>query len=234
MEAKGLPTMPWVMSGCVLMTLEARPVSSSFMQAYDYLNEFWVNVSLAGSPPAPRWGTVGGIDPAVIPGSGNNVNTTFYIMGGSNSQQSFPSSDAWQLVVTGTLASDVMSVQGQWQNNPLTSNLPGKTEAGGALISASQASGPRIVISGGCASSVSPLNANDTCVDPSTYVLTLPSGTSVSPSQCPAPRLGPAIVPNLNLASTSFISQAFMLLGTFDPSQWNDSGGLARGEVVCI
>ncbi|KAF8592581.1 hypothetical protein K439DRAFT_1504033 [Ramaria rubella] len=202
--------------------------------AYNFLNQFWFNIALSGSAPSPRWGSVGGIDPAQIPTSGNNVSTVFNIAGGSDDTTVFPSSDLWQLSVTGTLASDVFSIEGLWSDTSLSTNLPGKVEAGGALVSQSQATGTRIAISGGCGFNANPLNANVSCVDPSTYIVTVTPGSSIQLGQCPVPRLGPALVPNLNAALSSFASQSFMLLGTFDSSQWNDSGGLAQGEVAVL
>jgi len=40
------------------------------------------------------------------------------------------------------------------------------------------------------------------------------------------------MVANMNGASSSFSSQAFLLLGTFDSNKWDDAGGLSRGEIV--
>lgn len=187
---------------------------------------------LFGTPPSPRWGAVGGIDPAIMVSGATNVSTIFNIAGGADSQTAFPSSDFWQLNVTGTLASDTFAIQGVWQNISLSSPLPGKVEAGGAVISQSQATNTRVVVSGGCGSTANSTSANVSCIDPSTYVLTVSPSSSMTFSQCPAPRLGPVIVPNMNKASSSFASQAFMLLGTFDTSKWDDEGGLSHGEVV--
>ncbi|KAF8489109.1 hypothetical protein JB92DRAFT_2756248 [Gautieria morchelliformis] len=202
--------------------------------AYDFQNQFWTDVALAGTPPQARWGALGGIDPASRPSSANNLSNVFNIAGGADSNAPFPSSDMWQLNVTGTLASDLFNIQGVWTNNSLTSPLPGKSEAGGAVISQSQATQTRIAVSGGCGPSVNTTNTNVSCVDPATYVLTVSPSSSITIGQCPAPRLGPVLVPNLNTASGSFVSQTFMLLGTFDSSAWNDSGGLAKGEVAVL
>lgn len=204
-------------------------------QAYNFQNQFWTSIRLIGTPPSARWGAVGGIDPVIMPSSGNNVSTIFNIAGGANNQTAFPSSELWQLNITGTLASDLFTIQGVWENISVPSSpLPGKVEAGGALISQSQATQTRIAISGGCGPGISPTNTNVSCIDPSTYVLTVSPSSSMSVGQCPAPRLGPVLVPNLNTASSSFASQTFMLLGTFDTSSWNDSGGLSHGEVVSL
>jgi hypothetical protein len=40
------------------------------------------------------------------------------------------------------------------------------------------------------------------------------------------------MVANMNSASTSFDSQVFLLLGTFDSDMWDDAGGLSKGEIV--
>ena len=50
----------------------------------------------------------------------------------------------------------------------------------------------------------------------------------------PAPRIGAALAPNLNSASASFEQQVFLLLGTFNSSEWQDDGGLDKGEVVRV
>ncbi|KAF8528839.1 hypothetical protein BU17DRAFT_79994 [Hysterangium stoloniferum] len=202
--------------------------------AYSFLNQFWVEVNVSGPAPSPRWGTFGGIDPANVADSANNVSTVFNIGGGSNNEIVFASSDLYQLVVTGTLAADLTTIQGVWKNISLSSFLPGKTDAGGALISQTQARPARIVVTGGCGSNAAPLLTNISCVDPANYVLTVSPQSSISPAQCPAPRLGPVMVPNLSGASTAFLSQSFMLLGIFDGSAWNDDGGLSKGEVAVL
>lgn len=183
--------------------------------------------------PSPRWGTSGGIDPTDTPNSGNDVSNGFIIAGGSDADSNFPLSEIWELNITGTLASDLNSLQGIWHDLSLSSNVPGKSDSGGALVPKSQAQPARIAITGGCGQSSSPLSANLTCVDPSTFVLTADPGSFTSIAQCPAPRLGPVLVPNLSPASASFTSQAFLLLGTFNESVWSDNGGLEKGEVVC-
>jgi hypothetical protein len=59
--------------------------------------------------------------------------------------------------------------------------------------------------------------------------------TAISPGSCPAPRVGATLVPNFNGFSTAFASQIFLLLGNFNSSIWEDSNGLAQGEVVsCV
>ena len=205
---------------------------TSVCQAYDFQDQFWTSVTLYGTPPSPRWGAHGGIDPANVATSANNVSTALNIAGGADNKTALSSSDLWQLNVTGTLASDLITIQGVWSNLPLSSPLPGKIEAGGAIISQTQATQARIVISGGCGPNANPTHADVSCVDPSSYVLTVSPTSSITIGQCPAPRLGPVLVPNLNTASSTFASQAFMLLGTFDPSRWNDGEGLSKGEVV--
>lgn len=144
----------------------------------------------------------------------------------------FPSSDLYQLTVTGTLASDIASIQGIWKKIGTPSTVPGKVDQGGALISQSQATSARIVLSGGCGPDSKPTSVGTSCIDSSTYALTVSSGAAVNISQCPVPRLGPTLVPNLNTGSTAFLSQSFMILGIFDESSWDDDGGLSKGEVV--
>ncbi|GJJ07332.1 hypothetical protein Clacol_001533 [Clathrus columnatus] len=202
--------------------------------AYDFLNEFWVSVDTTNNGPSPRWGTSGGIDPTDTPNSSNDVSNNFTIVGGSDMVSNFPLSEIWELSLTGTLASDFDTVQGVWRNVSLSSRVLGKSDAGGALVPKTQARPTRIVASGGCRQNSSPLSPNLNCVDSSTVVLTVDPGSSTSINQCPAPRLGPVMVPNLSSASASFASQAFLLLGTFNDSMWNDNGGLNNGEVAVL
>ncbi|KIJ56497.1 hypothetical protein M422DRAFT_22661 [Sphaerobolus stellatus SS14] len=203
--------------------------------AFNFLFQLWAQLTTTGPNPSPRWGTAGGIDPAVEPTSGNNVSTVFHIAGGTDGKAIFPSTELYRLVVTGSLAQDTSSITGDWQVISTSNALSGKLDGGGTLISQTQASDARIVISGGCGSNSNPGSTPDvSCVDPSTDVFTVDPSTAFSPPQCPVPRLGPVLVPNYNSASSAFNSQSFMLLGLFDTSSWNDSDGLARGEVAVL
>ncbi|KAG5221602.1 Dynein regulatory complex [Salix suchowensis] len=56
----------------------------------------------------------------------------------------------------------------------------------------------------------------------------------ISPDGCPAPRLSPTVISNTNPFSTRFASQAFLLLGIFNASLWDDGGGLEKGEVAVL
>lgn len=203
------------------------------IQAYDFMNEFWVQLNTSGGGPSPRWGASGGIDPTDTPNSGNDVSNGFNIAGGSDLESNFPLSEVWELNITGTLASDLNTLQGVWRNLSLSSRIPGKSDAGGTLVPKTQARPARIAISGGCGQTSSPLFSNLTCVDPNTIVVTVNPSSSTSIPPCPAPRLGPVMVPNLSSASSLFASQAFLLLGIFNSTDWNDQSGLSKGEVVC-
>lgn len=86
-----------------------------------------------------------------------------------------------------------------------------------------------IVAAGGCNITSA---SNDSCALSSSYAINVDDLSELSPVGCPAPRLSPTIVPNGNVDSTSFLSQVFMLLGTFNTSLWDDGGGLEHGEVV--
>lgn len=226
----------WEMSGCVsLLSENYFFVLYAYMhQAYDYLYQFWTPVNIIGSGPSPRWGASGGIDPANEPNSGNNVSNIMHVAGGTDSSNVFPSTQLYELLITGTIASDVVDVQGVWKSVSNSTQFPGNVDGGGTLISQTQSTNARVVISGGCGSDTNPSSAaNTSCINPSTYVVTVGSLSAFSPGQCPAPRLGPTLVPNLNPSSTAFASQVFMLLGNIDHSAWDDNDGLSDGEVVC-
>lgn len=84
---------------------------------------------------------------------------------------------------------------------------------------------------GGCPSSQSP---SDACVNGDDYIVNADTESDSMPPTCAVPRLEPAVAPNTNGVSTTFGSQVFMLLGTFNSSLWDDGGGLQKGEVVRI
>lgn len=126
----------------------------------------------------------------------------------------------------------------------LSSNLPNDTKAiwesvtlqnkslpligGSASSTVFQGSQEHIIAVGGCDSSGS------NCANGRSYVINVDSAASTSPNGCPAPRIGAALAPNLNSASASFEQQVFLLLGTFNSSEWQDDGGLDKGEVVRV
>lgn len=154
----------------------------------------------------------------VVPGPNN----TFYLVGGYDGTSVLPSSDVWRLSVSGTVSSNLPDDSyGSWDDLSIQT-LPSRLYQAGTVVS------DKFVIAGGCSS----LTTNISCAQQDTHVIDIQQQSSISPAPCPAPRYGPVIVPNLNLFSSAYSSQAFLLLGTFDQSLWKDDGALAQGEVV--
>lgn len=188
-----------------------------------------MNISPGG--PSARWGASGGIDirtppnqDLVIPGPNN----TFYITGGFDGTSVNSLSDVWRLNISGTLSSNLPdNVSGSW-NHLSIGNLPSRLEQAGAMISS------HIIATGGCDSSASLTLVNATCAKQDSFVIEVQHQTAIFPGFCPTPRVGATLVPNLNGFSTAFASQIFLLLGSFNSSLWDDSDGLAQGEVVSL
>lgn len=206
------------------------PVANALLiQEYDFNNQFWSQVQLSPGGPSPRWGASGGIDIRAIPNQDPIIpgpNNTFYLAGGFNGNTIDPLSDVWRLNISGTLSSNLPnSVQGSWEHLSI-SNLPGKLDQAGTVVL------NQIVASGGCNSTTPPTTTNTTCARQDSFVINTDSASAVSPGPCPAPRISPVLVPNLNTFDTSFASQTFMALGGFNLSLWQDSNGHSQGEVV--
>ncbi|KAL0949966.1 hypothetical protein HGRIS_009986 [Hohenbuehelia grisea] len=193
---------------------------------YDFINQFWSQVQISPGGPSARWGAAGGVDfrtpfisDPVVPGPNN----TFYLAGGYDGSSIQPLSDVWMLKMAGTLSSNLPdSAVGSWSRIPLSSKLSPRLQSGSTVIA------QKIVSSGGCNTASSKANA---CASNTSYVIDVDARSSISPAPCPAPRLDPVLIPNVNGFSTRFGSQAFMVLGTFDDSLWQDDGGLRKGEV---
>ncbi|KAJ7744440.1 hypothetical protein DFH07DRAFT_22032 [Mycena maculata] len=193
---------------------------------FDFTNQFWAEVTISPGGPSARWGSSGGIDTRVPPVSDPVLpgpNNTLWLWGGENGQSSF--SDLWRLNISGTLSSNMPnSAVGSWEHLPLA-NLPETVGQGGGV------SGDQIVFSGGCNTTSF---SGDACALQDTYIINAGANgaTESAALKCPAPRLSPTVVPNGNVVSVTFSNQMFLLLGTFNTSLWNDSGGLEAGEVV--
>lgn len=181
---------------------------------------------MSSDGPTARWSASGGIDTRVAPVQDPVVpgpNNTFYLAGGTNGTTIYPLSDAWMLRLSGTLSSNLPNSSfGSWDRVSIGS-FPGRVGEGGTVI------GQQVVAIGGCGT----VQLSDTCALQDSFVLDIERDLGISPGPCPVPRLGPAVTPNLNPISSSFNSQTFMVLGTFDKTRWSDSGGLDKGEVVC-
>jgi len=201
------------------------------------VNQFWRQIQISPGGPIPRWGAAGGIDLNAVPVVDGSLaiagpNNTFYLAGGSSGtlDDTDPShvlslNDAWEFSVSGTLAPNVPEgVSGSWRQISFSSNdLPSVAGLGAAVLP-----GGVIATYGGCTSPT----GNDNCAQQVGSILNTNNSFVVTPSICPAPRLGPSVVVNRNLASSAFNTQAFVFLGTFNSSLWDDGGNLKKGEVV--
>ncbi|KAF5363772.1 hypothetical protein D9756_000638 [Leucocoprinus leucothites] len=192
--------------------------------AFDFINQFWSPVTVSHNGPPARWGAAGGIDPRVPPFQDPVVpgpNNTFYMTGGTDGTTVFSLSDVWRLHLSGTLSSNLPnSVNGNWDKVSIGS-FPGLVGEGSTVV------GQQVVAVNGCGMT----QPNTSCAQQDSFVLNIERSSGISPGACPAPRLRPAVVANLNPFSSSFASQVFMLVGTFNDTQWSDNGGLSKGEI---
>ncbi|KAH0839762.1 hypothetical protein J3R83DRAFT_704 [Lanmaoa asiatica] len=194
---------------------------------YDYVNQFWSQVIVSPGAPLPRWSPSGGRDYRTAPDTASG-NTTFYMSGGTDGQSMFPINEVWQFKITGTLSSNLAlnNTFGSWSSQTI-SNIPSSS-----VNQASAVLGASIVSVSGCNATA---DSSDTCAEPNSYVVTAGlSPNAITPPPCPAPRYGGALVFNPSAASSSFTSQVFLILGTFNASYWDDQGGLQRGEVAVL
>ncbi|PPQ69878.1 hypothetical protein CVT24_003213 [Panaeolus cyanescens] len=198
---------------------------------YDFINQFWSAVELSAGGPGPRYSASGGNDirtPAVqdpiVPGPNN----TFYLAGGFDGTSLHPLSDIWRLNISGTLASNLPdNVKGSWERLNV-GNAASIFEQAGTVL------GNSVIAAGGCHSPTLLSDINITCAAQDAFILDTQRRSAINPIVCPAPRIGGVLVPNLNSNSSSFSSQVFLLLGTFNTSLWDDSDGLANGEVAIL
>ncbi|RDB22576.1 Dynein regulatory complex subunit 7 [Hypsizygus marmoreus] len=194
---------------------------------YDFINQFWSQVDVSPGGPLPRWGAAGGIDIFTPPGQDPVVpgpNNTFYLAGGYDNSQPNALSDVWRFKIAGTLSSNLPnSSVGSWDHLSI-GHLPPRLNLAGAVIS------NQIIVTGGCNSTAS----RSVCATQDSYVIDAGRRQEVSPAICPAPRTGPILIPNANKFTSSFSSQAYLLLGTLDETRWNDDNGLDNGEVAVL
>ena len=154
------------------------------------------------------------------------LNNTFYLSGGQDQNSISPLSDIWRLNVSGTLSpNNPRQVFGSWESISV-STLPSVQGLASTVIS------QQIISAGGC-NDTTPANTDGGCAVGDSFVINTSSRSSIHPGSCPAPRYEGVMVANMNGASSSFSSQAFLLLGTFDSERWDDAGGLSKGEIVC-
>lgn len=130
--------------------------------------------------------------------------------------------------VSGTLSSNLPNdVSASWSRLKINSNINARVSVGGTVI------GQQVVAVGGC-TSATPTDAvvGGTCAVQDTQVIDTSTGDVNNIAPCIAPRVDPAVVPNMCQSSSNFARQAFVLFGTFNSSLWDDGGGLEKGEVV--
>lgn len=101
--------------------------------------------------------------------------------------------------------------------------LPSQLEQAGAIIN------EQVVAVGGCNTTGV---LNNSCAQGNSFVINAANGNSISPAPCTVPRVNAVVAPNLNGFSTSFASQMFVMLGTYNQTLWQDGDGLEHGEVV--
>ncbi|KAL6309597.1 hypothetical protein BKA93DRAFT_722793 [Sparassis latifolia] len=197
---------------------------------YNYAYQYWTNVSMSPGGPSARYGAVGGIDVRTFPATDPTLSTpnnTIYLAGGIDTSGVSSLSDVWRLNISGTLSPNVPNgVVGSWEQVSISSsNVPTKVGAAGAVVSQLAED---IIAVGGCTTSVA---SSSPCSEGDSYIINTQTSNVQAPSSCPAPRLDGTVVANLNGNSSSFTSQVFLLLGTVNSSQWQDDGGLQKGEV---
>ena len=219
-------TSPCPMSGFV-PTPSISLFCSPHLQEYDYLNQFWSQVTVSPGAPPPRWSASGGRDYRT-PADSASANTTFYMSGGTDGLSMFPVDEVWQFKITGTLSSNLAANDtfGSWSSQTI-----GNTPAS-SVNQASAVLGTSIVSISGCNTTA---DSSNTCAESNSYVVNAGSSPSeISPPACPAPRYGGALIFNPSGTSSSFASQVFLILGTFNSTYWDDQGGLGRGEVAVL
>ncbi|KAH7887753.1 hypothetical protein F5I97DRAFT_886400 [Phlebopus sp. FC_14] len=191
---------------------------------YDYINQFWSQVTVSPGGPPPAWGASGGRDYRTAADIAS-TNTTFYMAGGTDGQTMFPLSDVWEFKITGTLSSNLATNNtfGSWSSQTVGSI------SGYSVNQASTVLGTSIVSVSGCNTTS---DSNENCAQGYSYVVNAGASPSeISPPACPAPRYGATMAFNPLTTSSSFETQVFLILGTFNSSYWDDQGGSQKGEV---
>jgi hypothetical protein len=189
-------------------------------------------VKVSGDVPSSRWAAAGGNDirtSFIQDPHLTTPNNTFYVAGGFGDKGGISLSDLWRFDITGTLSPNLPdNVEGSWDKIILqNSSLPA---LGGSATSAVFSTPNQFIAAiGGCDTA---MGTEPTCALNTTFVLNVGAANDVLIPSCPAPRSGATVSPNYSGASSTFTSQVFQMLGTFDSSQWQDDGGLNKGEVV--
>ncbi|KAH9900004.1 hypothetical protein C8Q73DRAFT_639450 [Cubamyces lactineus] len=211
----------------------SNDVPATDIWEFDYTSQFWAKVGVSPGGPSGRWGAVGGIDPRVkftTDPKTTTPNNTFYMAGGYDGKTTYPLSEVWQLEVSGTLSSNLPnSVSASWSRLKINSDINARVSVGGTVI------GQQVVAVGGC-TSATPTDAvvGGSCALQDTQVIDTSTGDVNNIAPCIAPRVDPAVVPNMCQSSSNFARQAFVLFGTFNSSLWDDGGGLEKGEVAIL
>ncbi|TFY74224.1 hypothetical protein EWM64_g9788 [Hericium alpestre] len=157
---------------------------------FDYVNHFWTQVGIPPGGPS-RWSASGGIDVTVAfdPTGLPTPNNTFYLAGGVGTKGPAVVSDTWVMKITGTLSSNLANdVSASWTHQPIGS-YPAVAGDGGTVI------GQQVVAIGGCENTTS---VTASCAQQGSWVFNFGRGSSIAPGPCAAPRIGPAVVANMN------------------------------------
>lgn len=202
-----------------------EPLSDAW--EFDYNNQFWSNITISSGGPSARYSASGGIDATAASVQDPVVagpNNTFYLSGGFDGQNALPLSDVWKFEVAGVLsANNADDVVGSWTQITFSEEIPSRVHQGGTVMPSA-----KVVAFGGCTSDdVGDYN----CAQQDGFILDINATTDIVAAGCPAPRVGPVVVPNYNTFSQSFATQAYMFLGIYDTSLWDDDNGLNQGEV---
>ncbi|KAG2156049.1 hypothetical protein DEU56DRAFT_845972 [Suillus clintonianus] len=194
---------------------------------FDFINQFWSEVSVTTSGPPARWGASGGRDDTVPPNSSTTSNT-FYLSGGTDGTNMYPLSDVWDFTISGTLSSNLANnyTNGAWSHQTVGTAGPGYS-----VNQASTVVQTNLISVSGCNTTN---DSNDSCAQGLSYVLEVGSDMAFLPPSCPVPRYGGSLAPNMNPFSSSYANQVFLVLGTFNSSLWDDQGGLQKGEVAVM
>ncbi|OJA18990.1 hypothetical protein AZE42_00394 [Rhizopogon vesiculosus] len=192
---------------------------------FDFVNQFWSEVNVTSSSPPSRWSASGGRD-FRVPADTSTTTNTFYMSGGTDGTNMYPLSDVWELTVSGTLSPNLATnyTTAIWNNQTVGTE-------GYSVNQASTVSGASLVSVSGCNTTN---NSNESCAEGYSYILDVGSNSEPFAPPCPAPRYGGALVSNMNPFSSSYSTQMFLILGTFNSTLWDDQGGLQNGEVAVL
>ena len=173
-------------------------------QEFDYISQFWSEITISPGGPSARYSASGGIDATSAPTTDPIVpgpNNTFYLAGGYDGQNVLSLSDVWKFEVAGVLsANNAKDVVGSWTQVPFSDELPSRVRQGGVVMPSAF-----VVSAGGCPSAD---DSGSSCAQQDSHVLNVNATSDISPDGCPAPRVGPG---GYSLFSFIFLCLMFTL-----------------------